>query len=605
MLSTTRRRTVLVLIGVAFAIFSLSCISDCMRESDQASVLTGVWELFRGARVVGESYYNYEKLYETYWLTTLGFWIRSLFGSVWSPVLVGNISTGITFWATTLAAIFLLAKDRRRPPVLSTFCYLSTPAILINSLYTNAAILSAGFLLLAGILLTGKHTLVRRALGAFFFFIAVGARADAVLLAPLIIWLQLPSHNWFRRAFTDVTTWLVFFSGAAAVLLGLKLFAGHPIYSWVGFWGFKVFAGFLVFGLGASLLLLVVFCAVILIHALSAPSVQRASFYLVGAIALALPLLYYSVQLWSPRYVVTTAIGVFLFSASSRGAALFRFGPYRSAVYRMRLAGGVLAMLLLIVGLRVPSPAAPRLTFVHPTLFPTADGLHPMGAYLSFLFTVRGGARHEIDHNQLIWAAAESATYVPAGDGFVHVLDTPMCSFVQFGAALKGMQSKLERVGESRNPLYAESRTWMRGGTDQIASTFAELLYQPAEVVSPAYRGIAIVRFNAGGDLSWGARTKLLNDLFLGNEYRLYSASERFPRGEGIDVRPSAILADQPFAIMLQGERATAAQDRQSGMYYIRTDSRQIPQYELAAGRPAHVTFAIQLLPAWMSTKNR
>ncbi|HMF77946.1 MAG TPA: hypothetical protein VK604_19985, partial [Bryobacteraceae bacterium] len=125
-----------------------------MRESDQASVLTGVWELFRGARVVGESYYNYEKLYETYWLTTLGFWIRSLFGSVWSPVLVGNISTGITFWATTLAAIFLLAKDRRRPPVLSTFCYLSTPAILINSLYTNAAILSAGFLLLAGILLT-------------------------------------------------------------------------------------------------------------------------------------------------------------------------------------------------------------------------------------------------------------------------------------------------------------------------------------------------------------------------------------------------------------------------------------------------------------------
>src|SRR5207248_11232052 len=145
--------------------------------------------------------------------------------------------------------------------------------------------------------------------------------------------------------------------------------------------------------------------------------------------------------------------------------------------------------------------------------------------YLNFLFTIRNIAEREVDHNQLIWNAAKSANYTPSSDGFVHVLDTPMHSYVELGVALKGLRPKLEELGKTRGPFYAESRSFMRIGSDQVPASFASLLVQPATIVSPIYKGIAIVRFNSGGDSYWGMQTRALDDLFMGNEYRLYNAS--------------------------------------------------------------------------------
>jgi hypothetical protein len=598
----------LVIVASAFAIFSLFCIADCMRETDQASVLTGAWELFRGSHIFGERYYNYDKLYETYWITALGLWIRSSFGTGWSPVLVANVTSGIVFWATTLAGVLLLAKTRRKSTLLALVCYLSTPALLINSVYLNPAIISAGFLLLSAVLLCGSRTLWRRSLGALFFFVAVGARGDAVLLAPLIVWLQLPTRHWISRAFTSSTTWLLAAAIAASTVLGLRLYTGKPLYFDPGFLGVKAFGGYLVFGLGASLLLLLLLLVVLLDRALRSTSIERALFYCVGAITLALPLAYYSPQLWSPRYLVTTALGVFLFTVSRRGTALLNFKSWRPAVYTSRLGFAALAVGLMIVGFRLPSPTRPHLTFTQPTLFPTADGLHPMGAYGWFLLDIRHVAEREIDHNQLAWRAAQQTEYAPDADGYVHILDTPMRAYLELGAALKGLKSKIEPVTRNydlHGELYADSRSFTRLGSDQVDGALSRLLVRPARIVSPIYEGVAILHFVSDGDSSWGGRTRVLNNLFMGNEYRLYNPSVS-SRYAGMDDRPFAFVAERPFQIAMNGRPETAVLDNRSGFYYLRGGhTRQLANVRSSSDQARQLTLAVQVLPAWMAVTNR
>jgi hypothetical protein len=296
---------------------------------------------------------------------------------------------------------------------------------------------------------------------------------------------------------------------------------------------------------------------------------------------------------------------VFLFSASRRGEALLNLKSLKRTVRPARLTFGAIATLLLVLGLRFTSPATPGLTFSQPTLFPTADGLHPTGAYLNFLYTMRNITEREVDHNQLIWSAAKSANYVPSSDGFVHVLDTPMRAYVELGVALKGLRSKVESLGEAHGPFYAESRSFMRVGSDQVSASFANLLVQPATIVSPTYKGIAIVRFNAGGDSSWGIRIRALNDLFMGNEYRLYKASA-FNSYRDMDGHPFALVADRPFEVALDRKKTIAAVDQESGLYYVRGDSKRVEtQYKLGLDGPEQVTLAIQVLPAWMSVHRR
>ena len=98
----------------------------------------------------------------------------------------------------------------------------------------------------------------------------------------------------------------------------------------------------------------------------------------------------------------------------------------------------------------------------------------------------------------------------------------------------------------------------MRLGSDQVPASFASLLVQPATIVSPIYKGIAIVRFNSGGDSYWGMQTRALDDLFMGNEYRLYNASA-FESYRDMDGRPFALLSDRPFEVAINRKRVMAA----------------------------------------------
>ena len=173
--------------------------SDCMRETDQASVLTGTWKIFSGSPLFGENYYNYDKLYETYWIAALGLWIRSLLGNGWPPVLVTNVASNIAFWATTLAAVAVLARRRAGRAISSRLLSQHAgSAYQLRLLEPRQA--SRLVLLLSAVLLSGTPASGRRPLGAFFFFVAVGARGRRRAVAPLLVWLQLPVRRWMRRS---------------------------------------------------------------------------------------------------------------------------------------------------------------------------------------------------------------------------------------------------------------------------------------------------------------------------------------------------------------------------------------------------------------------
>jgi hypothetical protein len=309
-----------------------------------------------------------------------------------------------------------------------------------------------------------------RWLSAPSFFVAVGARADAMPLAPLFIWLQTPASATLHHRSIKRTTLLLGGAAALATVLGMVVYSGKPLYLDPGYlWCCKVFFGYVVIGLGPSLFLLVLSCSALLYRAVNCSQADRAIFCSSGAVALLLPLSYYSLQLWSPRYLVITAVAVFLFSTSRRGQALLNPKFVHPLGHSVRAVMAGSAILLLFIGVKVPSFTQFGLTFSQPTVFPTADGLHPMGGYANFLLKIRNVDEREIDHNQLVWKAAEHANYAPGPDGFVHVLETPMRAYLQLGAALKGLPSRIEAVRNNydlRGQIYAESRTFMRLNSD-------------------------------------------------------------------------------------------------------------------------------------------
>jgi hypothetical protein len=587
-----------MLLGIVAALFSISCVTDLMRESDQASILTGSWNLFKGASVHGEGYYNYDKHYLIYWLLAGAFRVRALLGGEWSPVRIADACTAGTFWGTTLLALFRLHRRYRLPPLFILLCFLTTPTILLNSTYANAAILSAGLLILTAVLLEGRSTLCD-VFACLAFAAAVGLRADAVLLAPLLVWLRTPSQKWLRRALVLPATWMLAAGAIFALWLGEWLYSGPRQFSDLldaGFQGkmLKVFVAYTAVGLGPSFLLLIFIVAAL------AHRPGRRAFYRAGAVCLLLPLLYYSLQLYSPRYLILTAVGPFVFSISRRGTAfwtLCRGQRFTPLLRRIVLAASVAPMLL---GMSSSVLTRPRLTFTRPTLFPTTDGLYPLGAYLSFMLKMRASGHQPIDHNQLVWKAAESGRYVPAADGRVHLFFTPMYSYLELAATIKGLQV-VKEPEDKGVPLYSDSRSLLRVGSGQegLSPSTHGLLGKPSRFVSEVSQGLGILEFNAGGDMAWGNQTVLLNRLFAANEYRLTKGSSPEP-GIEIEGRRLVFFGANPFEVLAGGKaKRRAYQDPASSLFFVRMENGGTVR--IVATDPAEIRLAVQALPQWMS----
>jgi hypothetical protein len=182
-----------------------------------------------------------------------------------------------------------------------------------------------------------------------------------------------------------------------------------------------------------------------------------------------------------------------------------------------------------------------------------------------------------------------------------------MVSYLKLGATLHGLRWKMERTRSNydlRGPLYADTRTFMRLNSDQADYALFRLLTRPAKTVSPSYQGIAVLRFEPDGDPAWGRRTKALDDLLMGNEYRLYTQSAMH-RIHTIGTRPFAMLADQPFEVSANGQTIRAMADNRSGFFYLLGNTEQLARYSLCSDQVRNLSIAVQVLPAWMSVHNR
>jgi hypothetical protein len=572
------RKTVNIFLLLTVAIFSLWCTGDLMRKNDQAAILAGAYDLAQGNMQDPSVYYQYDKTYVLYWVCAA---VLKLFPGWTSPVAVTNVSAALIFWS---ALVVFVVRFCKIIPSLALLCFLSAPAVLLNTLYVNSSVLSSAFLLLsAAFLLQDGRRGSRPA--ALFFSLAAGSRADVVLLLPLLLWLTTPaeaigkfcqefSNDW-RHGLKGLTgfskQWKLVFAGVFALAAGKILCPGGGA-SLDPFFNFKMVAGYTVFGFGAAGLLFALYSVRLAAQAVKGRSAFEKIYGAAGLAAFLLPVLFFIPQLHAPRYFWRGCEAILLLAASG-------YLPVWNS-RTVKMLTGSAALFPLILGVNLPALNQPRITVSQPTLFPSGDGFYPMGGTLPFMIRLRNAGEDPVDHNQLIWDAVQQADLRFDDRMSIRVLRTPMSGYFMLAASLRGGFAECRDYAElSDGYFYADSRSLMRDDPKTPLRFLDEILSLPAHFISPVLDGVGILEFGSGDD-RWGRQTRLLNRLFAGNEYRIVLP---FDPAEFRD-RKTVIFSNQPFE--------KARQDDQTGLYYSEeSGSRSAPR----------VYRAVAVLPSWMS----
>lgn len=586
MKKSERTNSILVwLIALVLAGVSLWSTSGFLRKNDQATILAGAHDWARGERQAWSHYYQFDKTYVTYAYSAAALKLNRALNEPVDPVTLANLAVASAFW---LALFVFIGRYRSRLDPLVLCAVLTAPAILLNTQYVNSSTLSSAFLLLA------LAALPRMGLSALCVLLAVGARADVVLLLPLLCWLVTPfplfgkwagkfsrrlekgaqnvptigkaGSSGFQRLENGVGLPLALIgAGVAALALGRVWSDGagtvlDPFFQW------QMAAGYWVFGFGAAGLYWL--AAVWGVGRRGAPRFWA----LPGALAVALPVLFFLPQLHAPRYFWRGAEAVLMVAVLLPGATAIRHQWLRGLLWGA-------ALVPLVVGIQLPSLTSPQLTVSAPTVFPSGDGHYPMGAYASFLARFHDAADSPIDHNQRVWQAVKAASLEPAEHGRVRVLVTPMYGYFLLATSLDGLSVERDSLKAfADHAFYLDSRTVSRADAKFPSDRLRALLTTPAEWVSPVVDGIGVVRVGSG-DPDWGAPLRLLNRLFAGDEYRIGPPDADVPTGHTVRW-----FAPHTFD--------GAEQDPATGWYYSRTASN-------AEG----VRKAWSALPAWMSIR--
>ena len=400
-------------------------------------------------------------------------------------------------------------------------------------------------------------------------FLAVGSRADIILLLPLWFGLilgfptfgKMCDHLFQGLETRGGTVWGLGLGAVAALCVG-RIWADGAGTTFDPFFQWKMALGYLAFGFGGALLL----------FGLGAWGIwQQAAkgARWIWVATFLLPVFFFLPQLHAPRYFWRGAEAVMMLSACAPACLPLGRRWCRSVVW-------LVVLVPLLVGLNLPLLTQPRPTVRAPTLFPSGDGHYPMGAYGAFLQQLRKGTVHPIDHNQRVWAATRSAELVADEAGRIPVLFTPMFGYFMLEASLRGYTADhLSWAHMQDDVFYMDSRTLTRQDM-KFGGAMDALLDQPITVVSPDQDGIVVLKIGAG-DTAWGRRTRLLNRLFAGNEYRIVAGDVSVPDGH-----PVVWFAERPFA--------GGVHDEVTGWYYSRT--------------PADTDWlAYSALPGWMSVQ--
>jgi hypothetical protein len=570
------------LLILALSLLSLWSTTGLMRKNDQATILAGAHDWARGDPMDWSRYYQFDKTYVLYAYTAAVLQIDQWLGGPRDPVRLTNRAIALTFW---LALALFLFRHRRTLDPVWIIPLLTAPAILYNTQYLNSSTLSSAFLLFS--LAAYPHPAA-----PILFFLAVGARADIILLLPLLCWLILPFptigkaglkiFQRLEKMIENVPTigktpenssndWknvaLFASAGFAALLIG-RLWAGGGGTNLDPFFNARMVAGYIVFGFGAATLVY----GLMLVQLLR----WRHLWMWVGALFLLLPVAFFIPQLHAPRYFWRGCEAMLMVAALMPALLAGVRGWGRVLIVSA-------AMVPLLVGVNAETLRQPRLTWSNPTVFPSGDGHYPMGAGLSFLGLMqRAGSDAEgeyVDHNQRVWQAVRGAGWDLNEAGVVPVAMSPMFGYLLLEGSLRGQRVDVRPAAQwGGAPYYVDSRTLMRADVKFATGALGEALNGDVEVVSPMYDGIGVLRVGTGTQ-AWATRTRLLSRLFRGNEYRIGSR-DAVPSG-----RQVIWFGPAPFA--------GATQDAETGWFY-----REGGEPTAAAQR------AWSALPAWMSVQS-
>ena len=600
--------------AVACLIVALSfgslMLGPFMHESDQAWLLDGSVTIVNGHWETARSSFNFDKQFISYWLPAglFSFFPRPLNAN--ALVLAGNLFNFTFFWG---ALFWLLARSHRRLPLALVLPAILAPALLVHSPFYASAFTSVAFVfLLATFLDRADWRWWHHAVVFLISFGAVGARADALFLLPLLAMLHSPRRT-FASVLQSPNTWLMALGGLLALLVGYLLSAlvSGNYASW--HFLFKLLIAYLVFGFGSAGLL-----QLVALHAIwrmrSTTHCRLWLFFL--ALGLALPMGYYSRQLLSPRHCVTGIAALLLFVCARRGRIIFQL------YFRPRISGAIIktalvltAVLPVFVGINLDNFARPRLTIFQPTLFPTVAGICPMGAYLGHAIHVRTSDGF-LDHNQAVWSAARQTIYQPNPmSGQVEIIRTPMDSYLFFSAHLQNLTThELPLIpGKLPPEFYLDSRSLLRFQfiwPDQLVSLdnfFADILLTPATQAN--WQGITILRGQPGQPVtpeSDNANLWVMNRTFGGDEFRLETTTNIISIPADWAGRKLVFASRHNFTVT-PGEKITETHLAEAvlGDWHVYEISplRSGEKFELHGAAPSEVITAVSALPEWMSLR--
>jgi len=436
-------------------------VGAIFRDNDQAAILNGAWQIaHHQASFLHATFYNFDKQWGVFLALS---WLFRLFPHA-DPVLAGNVLITVAASPAWLS-LGLRTGRMRNTPVPLLMPVLLSPVLVLYIPYLGTGWFSLAFLLLSFFFLGNFTSRTSQAIGLTLLATAAACRGHVILAAPALALSQIsrePPGNLLRRPLL----WLI---GAAAIfpVLAGKLMAGAAIADTNPLsFDARSYFGFLLFGLTpAMLILLLISVALFVSAAMRKPRFRF--FYMCLAISPLIPLGFYSLQLYTLRYLLLTIACILFLVSSRRMVALYR-ATFRKYPQRAQLLAAVLVGVTIapwLVGFNVPLLNRPRLTITNPTRFPTGDGKFPMGAYLGFEWQILFHDHLQIDHNQKIWGAARSVDYQTCSDGLVPFLITPMSNFIEFAIRLQNKNLRpIDYMAESPCGMaYVDVRSIIRG----------------------------------------------------------------------------------------------------------------------------------------------
>jgi hypothetical protein len=589
-------------------------IGPFMHETDQAWLLDGGVGIANGHWEIARTTFNFDKQFVSFAFVGELFTFFPRPFDAGTLVIAASLAGFIFFWAALLC---LLA--RRKIPLSFALPVILTPAFLVNSPFYASAFVSAGFvMLLATFLDRNRWNTARHALVFVLAFCAVGARADAILLLPLLAMLH-SSRPTFLSVLKSPNTWLMAAAGLLALLAGVLAVFSEGISHYEISRDFstracdlKQFLAYVVFGLGgAGVLLAVEFHA--LWRARSAGRCRIWTGFL--ALGLAIPMGYYSPQLLSPRHCVVGALSALLFMVAKPGRAILHI------YFRQKFWGATAKWALLIsaiapvfIGFNVADLRHPRPTFAQPTLFPAAAGVSPMGSYLGHALNFR--RQHGfVDQNQAIWAAATSTKYEADSRGRVEILRTPMESYLYLAIRLQGLSPHHSMLPIDQLPprFYMENRSLSRFRFLWPAKIVSAEKFFSTTTLVPAtaedWHGLTILRCTtnttAGAD-SLSAALWALNEVFGGDEFRIekIASLQKVP----CDWAGKRIVLASHDEFTVTAEQHVASKKISSealGDWHVCEIGpvRAGESIRLQTALPQRVFLSVSVLPEWMSLR--